>query len=72
MQNLQARFSMSANSKNDSTTLEEQKAEIMHDGSLAIDKKKERKLVRKLDAYIVPMMMLLYLFSFLDRYTISC
>lgn len=33
-----------------------------------IDKKKERQLVRKLDRYIVPMMMLLYLMSFLDRY----
>lgn len=30
----------------------------------------ERKLVRKLDRHIVPMVMLLYLFSFLDRYVI--
>lgn len=37
------------------------------DGLPAIDKKKERQLVRKLDRYIVPMMMLLYLMSFLDR-----
>lgn len=28
----------------------------------------EKKLVRKLDKHIVPMIMLLYLFSFLDRF----
>lgn len=33
----------------------------------AIDPKKEKKLVRKLDAYIIPPVMLLYLLSFLDR-----
>lgn len=47
---------------------EEPKAvESDEDGLPAIDKKKERQLVRKLDRYIVPMMMLLYLMSFLDR-----
>lgn len=57
-----------AGSKNDSTTLQEQKVgETLDDGLPAIDKKKERQLVRKLDRYIVPAMMLLYLFSFLDR-----
>ena len=33
----------------------------------AIDPKKEKKLVRKLDMYIIPPVMLLYLLSFLDR-----
>jgi hypothetical protein len=32
-----------------------------------IDRVKERKLVRKLDWHIVPVVMLLYLLSFLDR-----
>lgn len=32
-----------------------------------IDKAEERKLVRKLDAHIIPVVMLLYLLSFLDR-----
>lgn len=27
----------------------------------------ERKLVRKLDVYLIPLIMMLYLFSFLDR-----
>lgn len=33
-----------------------------------IDHVAERKLVRKLDFFIIPITMLLYLFSFLDRY----
>ncbi len=33
-----------------------------------IDPIAEAKLVRKLDFYIIPITMLLYLFSFLDRY----
>lgn len=36
-------------------------------GTPDIDPAKERKLVRKLDAHIVPLVMLLYLLSFLDR-----
>lgn len=32
-----------------------------------IDPKEERALLRKLDRWIVPPVMLLYLFSFLDR-----
>ena len=32
-----------------------------------IDPREERKLVRKLDAHIVPVVMLLYLLSFIDR-----
>jgi hypothetical protein len=35
--------------------------------SIVIDHAAERRLVRKLDLYIVPIVMLLYLFSFLDR-----
>lgn len=33
-----------------------------------IDIAREARLVRKLDLYIVPPVMFLYLFSFLDRY----
>ena len=31
----------------------------------------EAKLVRKLDAFVIPVVMLLYLLSFLDRYVLS-
>jgi hypothetical protein len=65
---LQARFSMAA-PKNASTLQEHKVTETFGDGLPAIDRKKERQLVRKLDRYIVPVVMLLYLFSFLDRYT---
>lgn len=59
-----------ASQSKDSSTLEaeEQKTTETFDNDLpAIDRKKERQLVRKLDLYIVPVVMLLYLFSFLDR-----
>lgn len=36
-------------------------------GQITIDLAKQRKLVRKLDLHIVPVVMLLYLLSFLDR-----
>ena len=36
-------------------------------GYVEIDEEKEKKLVRKLDLHIVPVVMLLYLLSFLDR-----
>lgn len=35
-----------------------------------IDHVAEKKLVRKLDLYIIPISMLLYLLSFLDRYVV--
>lgn len=35
------------------------------------DAEYERRLVRKLDKHIVPVIMSLYLFSFLDRYAVS-
>lgn len=38
---------------------------IVHD--LPGDKAAERRLFRKLDLHIIPIIMLLYLFSFLDR-----
>lgn len=38
-----------------------------YNGGYEIDRVKEKKLVRKLDLYIVPVVMLLYLLSFLDR-----
>lgn len=37
---------------------------------MEIDHAVEKKLVRKLDRHIVPLIMLLYLFSFLDRQVI--
>jgi hypothetical protein len=67
---LQTRFSSMAVPSKNSSTLEEQeqKSAGTFDNDLpAIDKAKERQLVRKLDLYIVPVVMLLYLFSFLDR-----
>jgi hypothetical protein len=67
LQRLQARFSM-ADPKNASTRQEHKVTETFDDGLPAIDKRKERQLVRKLDRYIIPIVMLLYLFSFLDRY----
>ena len=33
-----------------------------------VDAVREKRLTRKLDLYIIPPVMLLYLFSFLDRY----
>lgn len=33
----------------------------------SIDEKAEKKLIRKMDMYILPFVVLLYLFSFLDR-----
>lgn len=33
----------------------------------SIDPKEERKLIRKLDIHIIPVVMLLYLLSFIDR-----
>lgn len=65
---LRACFNM-ADAAPKSETREVKTVELSGDGLPIIDKKKERLLVRKLDRYIVPMMMLLYLFSFLDRYS---
>lgn len=36
-------------------------------GEIHIDPKKEQKLIRKMDLHILPFVVLLYLFSFLDR-----
>lgn len=38
-----------------------------HSEHIEIDHAAEKNLVRKLDLYIIPIVMLLYLFSFLDR-----
>lgn len=67
LRSLQAHFAMS-DPKNASTFEEQKATQTLDDGLPAIDKKKERQLVRKLDRYIVPVVMLLYLLSFLDRY----
>lgn len=67
LRSLQARFAMS-DPKNASTFEEQKATQTLDDGLPTIDKKKERQLVRKLDRYIVPVVMLLYLLSFLDRY----
>lgn len=45
----------------------DEKARQYEGGQWEIDKAKEKKLVRKLDFHIVPVVMLLYLLSFLDR-----
>jgi len=67
LRSLQARFAMSG--PQNASTFDDQKAtQTLDDGLPTIDKKKERQLVRKLDWYIVPVVMLLYLLSFLDRY----
>lgn len=58
--------------------MEHEKDEIARDGSphratredVEIDHAAEQRLVRKLDLYIIPIVMLLYLFSFLDRQVI--
>lgn len=34
---------------------------------LPIDERREKKLIRKIDLHILPFVVLLYLFSFLDR-----
>lgn len=46
-------------------------AQHLADDAVFIDLEAERKLVRKLDFCIVPVIMLLYLFSFLDRVNIG-
>jgi len=38
---------------------------------VVIDPERERKLVRKLDLYIIPMIMVTFFFSFLDRSNIG-
>lgn len=57
-----------ADSSSKSALQEPKATETLDDALPVIDKKKERQLVRKLDRYIVPVVMLLYLLSFLDRY----
>lgn len=42
-------------------------SKALEGGFPEIDKAKQKKLVRKLDFHIVPVVMLLYLLSFLDR-----
>jgi hypothetical protein len=37
-------------------------------GDLTLGGKRERKLVLKMDLYLIPLIMLLYTFSFLDRF----
>lgn len=43
--------------------------ETRHTGDLA-EGADEKKLVRKLDIHLIPLIMGLYLFSFLDRYVL--
>ncbi|KZF21782.1 putative MFS transporter [Xylona heveae TC161] len=45
--------------------------DAIEEHSLSTDPNAERKLVRKLDFYIIPVVMLLYLLSFLDRVNIG-
>jgi len=39
-------------------------------GDLTLGGRREKVLVRKLDLHLIPLVMLLYTFSFLDRYVI--
>ena len=55
-----------ANSINDDKPQEEFELEVPSSED-AIDRKKEAALVRKLDLFIAPVMMLLMLISYLDR-----
>ncbi|KAM0719486.1 hypothetical protein Q7P37_005391 [Cladosporium fusiforme] len=68
-----APYTPKASSMDKSLAAEEQKAvgPVINDDIPIIDASKERRLVRKLDARIVPMVMLLYLLSFLDRVNIG-
>lgn len=43
------------------------KSEEIGENMVAMDPALEAKLVRKLDIFVIPIVMLLYLFSFLDR-----
>ena len=52
-------------------SLSEQSPSSKHVILSDIDHEAERKLVRKLDLHIIPIVMLLYLFSFLDRVNIG-
>lgn len=52
----------------DGANVHEDEDKAYEGGQYEIDKAKERKLVRKLDLYIIPVVMLLYLLSFLDRF----
>lgn len=46
-----------------------EKAEVSSSDSLPfIDPEKEKALVRKIDWHVIPLVMLLYLNSFIDRY----
>lgn len=40
-------------------------------GDLTLGGRRERKLLMKLDLHLIPLIMLLYTFSFLDRYIIA-
>ncbi|PUU76104.1 major facilitator superfamily domain-containing protein [Tuber borchii] len=57
----------------ESTNSSLQRVQLQQPGSIegGADHEFEKKLVRKLDKHIVPMIMLLYLFSFLDRVNIG-
>lgn len=54
---------MGAENKSDAVVGEGLRSD--HDSVSKID---EKKLVRKLDLHIIPLVMVLYLFSFLDRF----
>lgn len=48
-------------------TLPDRSLSPAESGVAEIDYEAEKRLVRKLDIYIIPLVMLLYLLSFLDR-----
>lgn len=63
-------------SSSEEVTVMNEKAELSHveaaaftsdNGTIAIDPVKEKALVRKIDLHVIPLVMGLYLMSFIDR-----
>ncbi len=52
------------------TASQDSPSDLEDAGGVEIDLVAEKKLVRKLDLYLIPVTMLLYLLSFLDRYVV--
>lgn len=48
-------------------TVEERRQEFHDEREIELTPADEKKLVRKLDLHLIPLIMALYLFSFLDR-----
>jgi hypothetical protein len=56
----------------DGTIEEKEEAMIGTMGALPeLDRKEEKRVVRKMDMHLIPLVMMLYLFSYLDRINIG-